>query len=282
MAINKLCKTLYEKKHKVIPTLSVHYQKYLFRFRNQFARLNLPLTSNDKKLLAFKNIHRGKRCFVLGNGPSLKISDLNKLTHEISFAFNKIYLAFDETAYRPTYYMVEDPEVCKNISDRLSDLGSFPKFIPWTFRRWARYASNLHIYRLDGTTYTEEDPDPRFTANPLDLYWGATVLYSAIQMAVYMGCSPIYLAGVDFNFKDSKQRDATNNTIMVSTGEQNHFHKDYRPVGEKWSAPRLELQEKAFRSIKRASETMGFEIYNATRGGKLEIFERRSIDSILS
>ena len=55
---------------------------------------------NDQRLTNLQNIHKGKRAFILGNGPSLSIADLNKLKNEITFASNKIYLAFEKTDIR--------------------------------------------------------------------------------------------------------------------------------------------------------------------------------------
>ena len=62
------------------------------------------------ELRRFKNSHLGERCFIVGNGPSLKIEDLEKLyvNGEITFAFNMIYKIFDQTLWRPTYYGISD------------------------------------------------------------------------------------------------------------------------------------------------------------------------------
>ena len=60
------------------------------------------------KLRKLKNIHKNNRAFILGNGPSLCVEDLNKIKDDITFPANKIYLAFDETSFRPKYYFVEN------------------------------------------------------------------------------------------------------------------------------------------------------------------------------
>ncbi len=50
------------------------------------------LNSKNKKLLnknkKFKNIHKGNRCFILGNGLSLKQQDLTLLKNEYVFTVN--------------------------------------------------------------------------------------------------------------------------------------------------------------------------------------------------
>src|SRR3990170_3289750 len=57
-----------------------------------------------KRLAALKDIHKGKRAFVIGNGPSLKQTDLSKLKNEITFGMNRIYLAFPYWGFTTTYF----------------------------------------------------------------------------------------------------------------------------------------------------------------------------------
>ena len=48
-----------------------------------------------RRLAELKDIHKGRRAFIIGNGPSLKQTDLSKLKNEITFGMNRIYLLFD-------------------------------------------------------------------------------------------------------------------------------------------------------------------------------------------
>ena len=50
----------------------------------------------------YKDIGKGKRCFVIGNGPSLKVSDLERIKNEDCFAANRIFKIFPNTTWRPT------------------------------------------------------------------------------------------------------------------------------------------------------------------------------------
>ena len=58
---------------------------------------NFENTSYGKTLSAYKNKYSGKRCFLIGNGPSLKAEDLTKLYEngEVTFAFNRVYNIFE-------------------------------------------------------------------------------------------------------------------------------------------------------------------------------------------
>ena len=60
---------------------------------------------------SIKDIHKGQRGFVVGNGPSLKACDLTKIRGEVSIASNLIHLIYDQTLWRPTYLTVVDPLV---------------------------------------------------------------------------------------------------------------------------------------------------------------------------
>jgi hypothetical protein len=65
-------------------------------------------------------------------------------------------------------------------------------------------------------------------------------------------------------------------------GEQNHFIRDYREPGEKWAPPNPRKTEAALIRARRFCESKGITIWNCTRGGKLEVLQRRSLDDFLS
>ncbi len=83
----------------------------------------------------FKNKYSGKRCFIVGNGPSLNKLDLKKLDGEYTFAVNGIFYKTEEMGFVPTFYMVEDGHV---IDDNLERINSYrPKihrFFPTEYK----------------------------------------------------------------------------------------------------------------------------------------------------
>jgi len=236
---------------------------------------------NVDRLRAFEKIHHGQRAFIIGNGPSLTISDLNRLVDEITFASNKIFLAFDSTRWRPTYYAVEDKLVMKQNYERIKKLNGFHKFFPTYLDQW--------FDRIPGAAYFTFDTAPFFPNRPKfstdmtnKLYWGSTITYTLIQMAWYMGISEIYLIGVDHEFRLSDVKDKKDPNILISQGERNHFHPEYRKPGEKWFVPNLDVSLQSYEAAKEAIEVMGGHVYNATRGGKLKVFPKVDFDSLLT
>ncbi len=58
-----------------------------------------------RRLAELKDVHKGKRAFIVGNGPSLKQTDLSKLKNEVTFAMNCFYLAFPELGFYIIIYL---------------------------------------------------------------------------------------------------------------------------------------------------------------------------------
>jgi len=55
------------------------------------------------RLAALHNSRAGQRCFILGNGPSLRQTDLSKLRNEATIGLNRIFLAFPEMGFHTSY-----------------------------------------------------------------------------------------------------------------------------------------------------------------------------------
>jgi len=241
--------------------------------------LEFPSSQDLAYFESLRNAHAGRRAFLVGNGPSLRITDLTRLSlsGEISFAFNKIFLAFNETPFRPSYYLVEDPLVAENNKTIINRLTGFPKLFPERLRTFFHGEASTYFFSLAWEMIFPKRP--RFNPDPSRMYWGSTVTYTALQWAIFLGCNPIYLIGVDFHFLQPAGISA-DGKVLISGGERNHFHPDYRPVGERWYVPNLHHQQLSFESARDYADAHGIEIFNSTRGGQLELFQRVNFDAL--
>ena len=268
---------IYHRREHIVPFIKSRARRVtrpVLDLPHTLAAHGFPVMANDRKLAAFKDKHKGERCYVIGNGPSLRISDLDRLRGEITFAANKIYLAFGQTDWRPTYYLVEDDLVALNNADTINQIIGMTKVFPKDLQHLLRPGDNT-VYVNFPRNY---DGYPRFSSNALEcMFWGSTVLYMGIQLAFYMGIRQVYLIGVDFSFNVP---DMVEGHQAVSTGQVNHFHSDYREPGERWNLPRLDRQIPSFELAREFLKEHGGEIYNATRGGKLEVFPRVDFDRL--
>lgn len=222
----------------------------------------------NPQIESFKNIHQGKRCFIVATGPSLNMDDLERLrtNDEICLSMNSIWRAFDKVEWRPYYYLAEDYRtynqygaVMENMNVRYLFLGDTNKV----------YWSKEHKKNMIKYHYAFEFSEvkcPKFTEDfSRKCYAGATVTYSCIQLAVYMGFQEIYLLGVDFtNGKNSNNEN------------YKHFYKEEKLT----SVGHNKMVYLAYQSAKKYADAHGIKIYNATRGGNLDVFERRDFDQL--
>ena len=267
----------------------------LFKVRNSkavravlYPYMNYKRVVNKKKYAAtpdasyiksLKDTKKGKRCFILGNGPSLTVDDLNRLKGEDTFAFNRIYFIFDKTDWRPTYYMCVDVGVLGMNLPEIEKLG-LPTIILSDIARSKvkEQKENIHyIYDFSRFKINRFGFDePYISEDAADhCCFCFTVTYDAIQLAIYMGYSEIYLLGVDHNYSvkvDPKGHVTKDESV-----------KDYFEGLDKTAitAMNYEATTAAFEAARKYCDEKGITIRNATRGGKLEAFERVSFDDII-
>lgn len=292
ISFDEMCKIYRE--HKIVISVSQMYEEELIKQLHnagieEYLKLDEAYNSIEyksyKELEQFKNIHYGKRCFVIGTGPSLKISDLEMLKKkgEITFAPNRIFNIYDETSWRPDYYFVADTKIICQYYEEILNIKDCDVFINEI--EYYEACKNLDRKRFDKEGFYcftrcnmweyEEKLNmalPSFSMDPSKyIVDGATVIYIMIQWAVYMGFKEIYLLGVDFSYND-----------MTGLSNEDHFGKKYLREGEIVNPPNLDKSGRAYVKSLLISEKGDFKIYNATRGGKLEIFERIDIDDLLN
>jgi hypothetical protein len=245
------------------------------------------------KLRQFRDRHRGGRCFVIGNGPSLTLSDLDQLKSEVSFAANKIYLAFNQTDWRPSYYVVEDDHMIWQHHEDIIRLRGLVKFVSnnWTLEQelGVRESEKERVRQMlcrdrEVVFYPrvtlEDQGFPRFSGDACRaLYCGYMVTYISLQLAYFMGFTNVYLIGVDFKYSQIDQ--GSNTFAHAAHHPQDHFTPDYFSPGEKRYVPQLAHAERALVCARNFYEAQGRKVWNATRGGALEVFDRLSLEEVL-
>lgn len=223
------------------------------------------------------NVANKKRCFIIGNGPSLKIDDLKKLINEDTFAVNRIFKIFGKTNWRPTYYCSHDTKVLNEIicdlDKELEDCKII--FLNSSFKGKAQFNFSKPPYYFFGIQKEFYPNKPKFSKKvEKGLYEGYTVIYTCIQLAVYMGYKEIYLLGLDHSYNLVKMADGT---LKEEEGKINYMQG---LEGKNYFLPQLEKTELSYKKAKEVCEAKNILIKNATRGGKLEIFERIDFDSL--
>lgn len=241
---------------------------------------NFDKTNMGKRLKLYKDKYKNKRCFILGNGPSLTPEDLTKLHEngEVTFATNRIYNIFDKTEWRPTYYCCEDPLIIKEKQEEINNIEAKEKFIPINLK-W------YHNVNIENAMYFyinyNRDKDEKYSFSTdisKQINCRGTVTFTCMQIAAYMGFSEIYLLGVDHNFRKIINEDGE---VVIDNNVKDYFCKNYDEDIKNEVVHDMGNNTKIYIDAKKYCDESGkCKIYNATRGGKLEVFERVDFDKL--
>jgi len=223
------------------------------------------------RMSEYRDLYQGRRCFVIGNGPSLKKTDLSRLKNEFTFGLNRIYLLFPELGFNTSFLVAINDLVIEQCAREIAGQ-PIPKFISWHSNRFFQEFPKDMIFLY--TTYT----GPGFALDLTSRVWeGATVTNVALQIAYYMGFEKVILIGVDHNFSDKGKA----NTTITSAGDDiNHFSTKYFGKGFRWQLPDLDTSELGYRLARQAYQKAGRAVLDATVDGKLTVFPKVEFNSL--
>jgi hypothetical protein len=228
---------------------------------------------NRSALKKFKDIHKGEKCFLIANGPSLNLLDLNKIKNEITFGLNRIYLNYANMGFEPTYLVCVNKLVLEQFAEEIKKQ-KMPLFINWQSRK--------HYEDIDNVLFVERNFfSERFSENiSSSLTGAATVTYAALQIIYYMGFESVVIVGMDHNFAFK----GTPNKAEVRKEDRdiNHFSPNYFPKGVKWETPDLLSSDYYYSIANNRFLEDGRHIYDATVDGKCNIFTKIDYDLAVS
>ncbi len=265
---------------RMLLPLGVHELQRRYALRN-------ALPSDVRETIArnaeVKNRHKGERCFILGNGPSAKQLDLERLKGEVVFSVSNGYLHKGYNVFAPRYHCL--PQVTR---DRMSDedmvrwftemherIGEAELFLSTqdmeiVLRRRlfpGRRVRYLHLQEsFDDIASTDiidiSRPTPRVESVPV----------MALMIAMYMGFSEIVLLGVDhdhfltaqytyaFDLTMQQGKDSTVGRGDVVTLSR---HDDFQSLARLW---------RQYRCLSQIAKAQHVRIFNSTGGGALDEF----------
>lgn len=196
-----------------------------------------------RKNKQFHNQYKGQRCFVIGNGPSLKSVDLSSLANEYTFTVNQISRNPHFKELKTNFHFITDTvffQIDENNSEDLELMNTIKKintennrptvFFPVLVMEFAKKHGldkdfDLHflaegLYFLDNIKIDYSKYVPGF----------CTVVQFCITMAIYMGFSEIYLLGCDntgliTTIQTMLDNQSNNYAYEISDNEQKRMKK---------------------------------------------------------
>lgn len=240
----------------------------------------------------FENLHRGERLFLIGNGPSIQNTDLLKLRNERKMVVSNFYLHKDSVALKPDYYCFtrfpqndlwnEDFQVSylNEIGKKAGNPQFFFNISEEKVIERSRYFDDKKVNYMYLSWVQEDYYDAiDMTGKIME---GRSVPIDCLQWAIYMGFAEIYLVGIEHSeiisgrydyFYERKQSVTGDKDPTASgTGEMLwEFQTVLHAIDGLW---------RQYEVLKAIADKKGIKIYNATKGGILDVFERVDYDSL--
>ena len=233
-----------------------------------------------------RGVHRGERCFVLGNGPSLRDQDLSRLAGEQVFTVNSFVHHAKELDVHPSCHTLMDPFFFDENGSGIDTLRACAELpagtqvvVPLHYKPIVdRYLRDPIYVLFAGDFAGNRNAD---LAGPLPSLYSVTNL--ALLVALYMGFDRIYLLGCEM---DLLTRVVGVQPLRI---RESHYYAEDTTVAD-WGKLGFDYTRYAeavlrmFEGFRFAAQACapGQTIFNATPGGLLDVFPRIELDAIFS
>lgn len=245
-----------------------------------------PPEIDISRLASLKDKYKGKRIFVIGNGPSLNRTPLHLLEGEYTFGVNRIHLLYDRINWRPSFYTAVDWRVVPDIAHEINALTGSTFFFEERYRGLLREGEDVYYYTHKDAALDLKNQQRFSTDASLGVRGAGSVVGTAVQLAFHMGFDPIYLIGCDLGYNVPETVTQEGDDVfgtgvklhLTSTRDDdaNHFDPSYFGAGSRWHDPNVERMIRGHKQCLHGVKSNNRRIYNATIGGELDIYERRN------
>lgn len=255
------------------------YPAYEEELANAWKRLkdgaaSLFTPQDPGHIAKMRDIHKGERCFILGNLSGLTPDRAARLAREKTISLAPA----GDSPLSPTYFAIEDREILAYCEKTPGIFGASTVLMPSFAReKFARFP-NTHFFNLvDGRG--EKADFPLFGPDASRRLWSSgSAPYLALQLAYHMGFSTVYLVGFDFTathpLQDKSQRDTAKRGDASGEGAAFDPHKFLAAPDPATLAASLEKADYAFRRA-------GAKIIDCSSAGDLRLFPREKLEDVL-
>jgi len=244
----------------------------------------------EHKWEELKGIYKGKRVFLIGNGPSLNRVPLYYLKNEYTMCFNHFYIMSERLNWDPYFYLATDDLVLDDIVSKLDFIKKKASymFLPDIHFRGKTYFDKIgHL--INNIYWIKQKHGKGFSVKMPDTYLGGSVIYEGMQILNYLGFKEIYMIGVDMNFHihstakytSGKQTDV----ISQMDDDPNHFDPRYFGKDKKYHQPKKYVIQAIMNSLEYISKEMhkyNLKIINAGYDSKVEYFPKVDFNTLFN
>lgn len=202
---------------------------------------------------------KGRRCWIVGGGPSVRDFDLSLLQGELVIGINRAVEVCD-----PTVLLAMDERfwgwmVTGAVGDRVKERYEVFDGV----KCWAYFDTNSHLIPPDEGYFLYNDYTARFRKElAKGIRWGSNTGFAAVHLAYALGANPIYLLGFDMQPTEDR-------------GKQ-WWHDGYGD-GDGQSAGVYELFKVEWMEAEEEVKGLGVDIVNLNPQSALSVFRKSTV-----
>lgn len=250
-----------------------------------------------KRNKEFHNRYVGKRCFIVGNGPSLNKQDLSLLKNEYVFTVNQMMRDERFEELKSDFHIIADPlyfnldlnnEYHKKIVDLLRKIktkdNSPECFFPIQAKKFIDKLGldlSIHYFFFGCNMYEGYHKKINYAKSVPGFF---NVVQFAITLAIYCGFTEIYLIGCDMTGYREVEENAYGNYEedkhcyhLTEEEKKNVLHKG-RTCEEYFNGFAHMFTD--YRRLAKYAEERDIKLVNATEGGVLDSLPREKYERL--
>jgi hypothetical protein len=251
---------------KILGPLNGRFNPFYLRNRAQrWEALRKSLAGHDSWL-------------VVGNGPSLRIEDLEALSGIPAIASNKINLVFSKTTWRPRLYTIGDSLLMHKLpAEHYEDFGEI--LLPDAYHFMCHARRKLTWHFLNSEAGERKYVSGNEPLNPMNgFFHGYTITVPNILLAIWAGAKRVYVIGVDHSYK---REAAAIGKHSMHAGGADHFDPNYRKPGEVVNTAPIDGMEQGYQYVRQIADKLVVEVINISRATALTAYKLGTVEEAL-
>ncbi|MDO5444270.1 MAG: DUF115 domain-containing protein [Eubacteriales bacterium] len=247
--------------------------------------------------LVLSNIHNGERCFIVGNGPSLRKQNLALLKDEYVFTVNYFPKSDLYPLVKSNYHVLMDPAIfdftgtfgeekkqyLNNIKINGINPICFAQFNAKQSIEQNKIDKDLKFYYIDSGYTLSDGFSAEMNLTKIVPGFSNVVLY-AIMIAIFMGFNKIYLIGCDMTgyeqLSSAAGKEVDLHVYRMDEKEKKMIHETHSRIDAESFFEGFYNMFVQYRLMNQIARKRNILIYNATSGGVLDAFERVDYESL--
>ena len=222
---------------------------------------------------------RKSGCFVIGSGPSLRATDVTRLSDLDTIAFNRSYVAWEQWGFAPTFYACLDPIVFEDnaaeVHSLIAEHHRTTFFLPdGAESAGIRLSAQVsHVSLTVGSTFSNDLSTLTDFGNV-----GAT----SFQILALLGYRRIGMVGVDARYRPLEDLPSVGKDEFVLVDDDpNHFCPEYVRGKRLRARPDVSRVLGQWPQVADECTRRGIDVRNASVGSALDCFPKTDFASAI-